>query len=159
MNLINLAIPTKKRSVHYANSGKKTKVVYKYVYDEKHGCPRRVPNGEMNIQDMIQSYADDVDFAALGKMLVANKENVIDHFAMNGEVEDITGLPRNIHEMNALHNKMVEEYEKIEPGFKQMFGSLDAFKQAWSSGRLGEMYDTYIKSLASPTETPKEGNE
>ena len=112
MNLINLAAPQKERKEHFCKAGKATKPVYKYVYDEKHACPRRVLNGEVNVQDMIQSYADDVDFAAMGKMLVANKENVIDHFALNGEIQDVTGLPRNIHEMSALHNKMKEEFEK-----------------------------------------------
>lgn len=145
MKLINLAKPTEKREIHYAASGSRKKVVYKYVYDEKYACPRRVVNGEVDIQDMIQAYADDVDFAAMGKMLVANRDNVLDHFVLNGEVQDVTGLPRNIHEYQALHNKMKEEFEKMPGDLQALFGSFDGFREAWSSNRIGSMLDTYYK--------------
>lgn len=159
MKLINLAIPDKKRTEHFASSGCKTKTVYKYVYNEAYACPRRVANGQINVDDMIQQYADDVDFVQLGKMLVANKENVVDHFALNGEVQDVTGLPRNIHEYEYLHNKIKEEYEKMPDELKNLFGSFEGFRSSWTSGTIGGVLDTYYKSLQAPVEEKKEGNE
>ena len=156
MKLINLSIPKlKEHKTFYAPAGKQTKTVYKYVYDEKYACPRRVANGQVNIQEMIQSYADDVDFAALGKMLVANKENVVDHFDLNGEVQDVTGLPRNIHEYEALHNKMKAEFEKLPQDMRNLFGSFDNFSNAWRNGTIGGVLDTYYKSLQKTPDIKK----
>ena len=156
MELVNLAKFPKVRKTFYASAGKKLKKVYKYVYSEELQCPRRVENGFINVDEMIQSYKDDVDFAALGKMLVTNKENVIDHFALNGEIQDVTGLPRNIHEYEALYNKMKEEYEKIPEELKSMFGSFDGFSEAWRSNRIGSMIDTYYKSIQEPAAVASE---
>jgi len=151
MNLINLAKPTKQIKKFYCSAGSKTKVVFKYVYDEKYACPRRVANGEVSIDDMIQSYADDVDFSVMGKMLVANKDNVLDHFILNGEIQDVTGLPRNIHEYEYLHNKMKEEYQKLPTDLQNIFGSFEGFRNAWSENRISSILDTYYKSFETPS--------
>ena len=75
IRLINLpSMPdVKKITLFTAPTGKKTKPTYKYVYDEKYGCPRRVISGEIDIDAYIQQAADDVDFKALGQMIVEYK--------------------------------------------------------------------------------------
>lgn len=148
LNLIFLSKMPSKITYKFSNPGSDKKTVYKYVYSEKHGCPRRVPNGTVNIQDMIQAYADDVDFKAIGKMLVDTRDNVKSHFTdMNGEIMDITGLPRNIHEYEALHNKMKTSFDGLPDEVKVLFNNdLDIFKTAWQSGNLGSIFETYNKS-------------
>ena len=156
--LVNLQKMPKTISRFNSPSGSRKKTTYKYVYSEKHGCPRRVPNGEVDIQDMIQSYADDVDFKSIGKMLVDTRDNVVSHFSLNGEVMDITGLPRNIHEYEAMHNKMKAEYEKLPEDLKTLFGSFDSFSTSWQDGRIGSIIDTSYKShVQSTTDTKPEG--
>ena len=146
--LINLGKMPSKIVFKPVSAGSRKKTVFKYVYSEKHGCPRRVENGEIDIQDMIQAYADDVDFKAIGKMLVDTRDNVKSHFTdMNGEVMDVTGLPRNIHEYEALHNKMKSSFEALPDEVKVLFNNdLDVFKTAWQSGSLGSIFETYEKS-------------
>lgn len=147
MSLVNLGKMPKELKAFPSPSGNKHKTVYKYVYSEKHGCPRRVPNGEVNIEEMIQSYADDVDFKSIGKMLVDTRDNVVSHFELNGEEMDVTGLPRNIHEFEALHNKIKSEFEKLPDDMKALFGnSVDQFSVSWRSGQIGSVIDTYYKS-------------
>lgn len=138
-------------------AGSPEKIVYKYEYSEKHGCPRRVANGKVNVQDMIQSYADDVDFKSIGKMLVDTRDNVVSHFDMNGEIQDVTGLPRNIHEYEALHNKMKAEYEKLPPELKNLFNNdFGSFTQSWRSGNIGKVLDTYYKSIQKTEKVEEE---
>lgn len=158
-SLINLGGYPKKITRCHAYSGKKDKIAFKYEYSEKHGCPRRVQNGKVNFDDMIQSYSDDVDFKAIGKMLVDTRDNVVSHFDLNGEVMDVTGLPRNIHEYEALHNKMKSEYEKLPDDLKTLFNNdFDQFSKSWKTGQIGSVMDTYYKSLAGGqvTEEKKE---
>lgn len=146
----------------YCSPGERKKPLYKYEFDPAYGCPRRVKSGEMDIQDFIQQSADDVDFKAIGKMLVDTRDNVAGHFNLEGEIMDVTKLPRNIHEYEALHNKMLAEFEGLPAGVKSLFNNdFNLFSSAWKSGTIGSTLDTYYKSLsapASPTDTtPKEG--
>lgn len=151
VNLISLGKMPSMINFTYSNPGSKTKPAYKYVYSEKHGCPRRVKNGEVNVQDLIQAYADDVDFKAIGKMLVDTRDNVRSHFSLDGEEMDITNLPRNIHEYEALHNKMTAEYEKLPQDLKALFNNdFSVFSSSWQSGKIGSVLDTYYKSLSAP---------
>lgn len=108
---------------------------------------------------MIQSYADDIDFKAIGKMLVDTRDNVVSHFDLNGEVMDVTGLPRNIHEYEALHNRMKNEYEKLPSDLKTLFNNdFDQFSKSWKTGQIGTVLDTYYKSL-NQTDKKEEGAE
>lgn len=157
-NIVNLQKMPKKVEFKLNARHSKDKTVFKYVFDEKHGCPRRVPNGKVDVQAMIQSYADDVDFKAIGKMLVDTRDNVVSHFTdVNGEVVDVTGLPRNIHEYEALHNKMKQKYEELPEGLKTLFGSFEGYKSAYNSGKMNDILNTYVKSLQPVPETKTEG--
>lgn len=156
--MINLGLYPKKVKVLHSSCGSAEKTVFKYVYSEKHGCPRRVPNGKVNVQELIQSYADDVDFKAIGKMLVDTRDNVVSHFTdVNGEVVDVTGLPRNIHEFEALHNKMKAKYDELPEQLKNLFGGFDGYKTAYSNGKMTEILNTYVKSLEPAPQPSKEG--
>ena len=160
VKLINLPSIPKVIEQFPANNGCEKKISWKYVYDEKYGCPRRVANGEVNLQDMIQQSADDIDFKAIGKMLVDTRENVISHFNADGErVVDTTLMPRNIHEYEALHNKMVASFDALPADVKALFGnSFDSFKQAYLSGTIGSTLDTYAKAKeVQPTQEKTEG--
>lgn len=148
-NMINLGKMPKTVKFFFSSCGSKEKTVFKYVYSEKHGCPRRVPNGKVNIHDLIQSYADDVDFKSIGKMLVDTRDNVVSHFTdVNGEIVDVTGQPRNIHEYEALHNKMKKQFEELPEDLRNLFGgSFDGYRKAYSDGTMGSIFETYAKSL------------
>lgn len=147
MSLINLGKIPSKIQFKNAPRGEKDKITYKYVYDEKHHCPRRVVSGKYDLDAMIQSYADDVDFKAIGQMLVDTRDNVRGHFDLNGETMDVTGLPRNIHEMQALHNKMRDEFYKLPDDMKALFGNdFGSFSSSWQSGQIGSVLDTYYRS-------------
>ncbi len=136
-----------------ANPGEKEKITYKYVYDEKYGCPMRVESGKIDILDYIQQSADDVDFKSIGKMLVDTRDNVIDHFQMEGETFDVTRLPRNIHEYEALHNKMLAEFDKLPADMKALFGNdFGQFSKSWQTGTIGSVLDTYYKGVAGSGE-------
>ena len=151
--MINLGVLPKKIKFLCVPAGEKEKTVFKYVYSEKHGCPRRVANGKVNVQDLIQSYADDVDFKAIGKMLVDTRDNVVSHFTdCNGEIIDVTGQPRNIHEFEALHNKMKAKFEELPDGLKELFGNdFNQFAKSYREGTIGSIFETYSKSIAEPT--------
>lgn len=98
----------------FCSNGKKDRPIYKYVYSDKYGCPRRVLNGYINQHDFIQESKDSVDFKSLGKMLVDTKANIVDHFVdKDGQVIDITGQPRDIHEASKLMNDLHESYDKL----------------------------------------------
>lgn len=153
LNLINLGKMPKTVGPIGCHPGSRKKTVFKYVYDEKHGCPRRVENGQVDVQDLIQAYADDIDFKAIGKMLVDTRDNVKSHFDLNGEIMDMTGLPRNIHEYEALHNKMKAEFEKLPTDQKALFNdSFDNFRTAWSGGTLETILKAYEASKTVKTE-------
>lgn len=163
MNLINCpSLPTAKTyKVFKTPCGKKTKPTYKYVYDEKYGCPRRVVSGEINIFEYIQQAADDVDFKALGQMIVDSRDNVVSHFQMEGQVLDVTKLPRNIEEYESLYNKMSDEFNKLPADMKALFGNdINQFRSAWMSGSIGGILDGYYKGISNTPEssTPTEVN-
>lgn len=123
----------KKKSLVYP----KTKPLYKYEFNPAYGCPRRVKSGEMDLHDYIQQSADDVDFKSIGKMLVDTRDNVIDHFSLNGEVMDVTKLPRNIHEYEQMHNTMLKEFNNLPAELKVLFqDDFNLFANAWKSGKL-----------------------
>lgn len=147
LNLISLGKMPKEVKFVSSPIGKKDKITYKYVYEEKHHCPRRVVSGKYDLDEMIQQYADDVDFKAIGQMLVDTRDNVRGHFDLNGETMDVTGLPRNIHEMAALHNKMQDEFAKLPEEMKALFGNdFSIFSNSWQTGQIGAVLDTYYKS-------------
>ena len=134
-------------------AGDRKKPVYKYVFDENYGCPRRVLNGYTDLQDFIQQSADDVDFASIGKMLVDTKNNVLSHFvSKDGEVVDVTGLPRNIHEVNALHNKMKASFDSLPQDVKVMFNNdFDTFRKAYNKGNLAQILSASEKKVEKVT--------
>ena len=66
MKLINLPEYPKTIKIVGCPTGSEKRPAWKYVYDENYGCPRRVKNGEVNVQDLIQQSADDVDFKSIG---------------------------------------------------------------------------------------------
>lgn len=141
-------MPTEKELKYFkGNPGNRKKPVYKYAYDEKYGCPRRVLNGYTDIQEFIQMSADDVDFSAIGKMLVDTKKNVVDHFTTkDGKVLDLTGQPRNIHEYAAMHNKLTESYNALPDDIRGLFGSFDSFRAAYINGSMKNVLTTYVES-------------
>lgn len=138
-------------------SGDRKKPVYKYVYDEKYGCPRRVLNGYVDFQDSIEEFKDDIDFSAIGKMLVDNRNNVISHFvSKDGEVVDVTGLPRNIHEINALHNKMKASFDGLDPEIRKIFNDdFDVFRSAYKKGNLAAMLQPKQEEVVTEQEGDK----
>lgn len=147
----NVKMPKKWPEVIKVTPGSKEKVIYKYVYDEAHHCPRRVPNGTIDLQEYIQQSADDVDFKAIGKMLVDTRDNVVDHFNLNGEEMDITRVPRNIHEYEALHNKMKASFEGLDPDVKRLFqDDFDLFRSAWTNGSIEHILNTASKAADVP---------
>lgn len=155
MKLINLPEYPKVIQQFGSDPGSEKRTAWKYVYDEKYGCPRRVKNGEINVQDMIQQSADDVDFKSIGKMLVDNRDNVVSHFDANGErVVDTTLMPRNIHEYEALHNKMKASFDGLPDDIKVLFGNdFDSFRTAYLNGTIQTTFKTYADSKkVQPTE-------
>lgn len=153
--LINLSKMPQKIKVASCPTGTGIKKVYKYEYNEKYGCPRRVLNGTIDLKEYIQQNADSVDFAAIGKMLVDTRDNVIDHFSIGGEVFDQTALPRNIHEYEALHNKMKSSFEGLSPEVKSLFGDdFGVFAKVWQSGNIKKV----LSGVLSPKKQPMENN-
>lgn len=150
MSMLNLPAMPKNLKLKTCPAGSKSKEVFKYEYDQKYGCPRRVKNGSIDIDEYIQQSKDSVDFAAMGKMLLNTKDNVIDHFSINGEVFDQTALPRNIHEYEALHNKMKTSFEGLTPDIKAIFGNdFAVFAKVYQSGNIK-------KALAGAFKKPEE---
>lgn len=160
VNLINCpSLTLKKHKLLKTPAGSKTKPVYKYVYNEKYGCPRRVISGEIDIDAYIQQAADDVDFKALGQMIVDSRDNVVSHFQMEGEVLDVTKLPRNIEEYQALYVKMQDEFNKLPVEMKALFGNdINQFRTCWMNGSIGSILDGYYKGIAQPAATTTEEN-
>lgn len=147
INLLPITQDEKKLIKATCSPGSRKKVLYKYEFDTAYGCPRRVPSGEMDLQDYIQQSADDVDFKAIGKMLVDTRDNVISHFDLNGEVMDVTKMPRSIQEYEAIHNNMLKEFDAIDPGIKSLFGNdFEQFAKAWRNGSLPTILDNYQKA-------------
>lgn len=110
----------------------------------------------MDLHDYIQQSADDVDFKSIGKMLVDTRDNVIDHFSLNGEVMDVTKLPRNIHEYEQMHNTMLKEFNNLPAELKVLFqDDFNLFANAWKSGKIGSILDAHYKNVASTTDTSK----
>lgn len=138
-------------------AGNRKKPVYKYEYDEKYGCPRRVLNGYTDLHEYIQASADDVDFKSIGKMLVDNRNNVVSHFvSKDGEVFDQTGLPRNIHEVNALHNKMKASFDGLDPEIKKIFNDdFEVFRSAYKKGNLAAMLQPKQETVVEEQEGDK----
>lgn len=146
-------------------AGNRKKPLYKYEYDENLHCPRRVKNGEMDLADFIQASADDVDFKSIGKMLVDTRDNVIDHFKMEGETLDITALPRNIHEYELLHNKMKANFDGLPSDMKVLFqNDFEIFSRAWKNGSITQVLSKYyakpavVPTGADPVQKESEGD-
>ena len=140
-------------------SGNRYKTLYKYEYDEELHCPRRVVSGKMDIKDFIQQSANDVDFKSIGKMLVDTRDNVISHFTDNkGVTLDITKLPRDIHEYELLHNKMLKSFDGLDPEVKNLFqNDFELFAKSWRNGSIKGVFDTYNKSKVE--KVPDDGGE
>lgn len=136
----------------FSPSGKKDRPVYKYVYDEKYGCPRRVLNGYYDFHDFIQEGRDNVDFKSLGEILVDSKKNIIDHFVdKDGQIVDVTGQPRNIHEANKLYNDLRESFNSLPDGLKALFDNdFETFRGSYNAGTMGSKIEGYYKSLEPP---------
>lgn len=145
----------------FCSSGKKDRPVYKYVYDEKYGCPRRVLSGYINQFDFIQESRDSVDFKSLGKMLIDNKANIVDHFiSKDGEVIDITGQPRDIHEASRMYNELHESFDNLPLEIKALFeNDFDTFRASYKAGTLGSKIDAYYKSITPVVPTTEEKGE
>lgn len=143
----------------FLSNGNRKKAIYKYEYSETKHCPVRVPNGFMDLHDFIQQSADDIDFKAIGQMLVDTRENVVDHFKVNGETFDMTGLPRDIHEYELMHNKLQNRFEELPDDMKALFGNdFNNFKRSWNDGSFTSIMKTYFKPAdPAPVEQPKEG--
>lgn len=159
-----LKMPIKMPKIKCCPSGKKMKQLYKYEYSEALGCPDRVPNGMMDLHDYIQQSANDVDFKSIGKMLVDTRDNVASHFTDDkGQELDITRLPRNIHEYEALNNKMRKSFDELDPDVKRLFADdFDVFSKSWRNGSIKGVFDTYNKAKqadvkpAAKYESPQE---
>lgn len=136
--MMNLGKMPKTIKPYFSKASKGIKTIYKYEYSEKLHCPRRVKTGEASIQDLIQSFADDIDFKNIGKMLVDTRDNVVSHFTdQNGEIVDVTGSPRDIHEFNALQNKMIEQFNALPEDIRVLFGNdFTNFRKSYEMVRL-----------------------
>ena len=150
MTLINLSKYQKKYDHKFSPVGSKDRPLYKYVYDEAYGCPRRVLNGHYDFHAFIQEGRDSVDFNSLGKILVDTKANIIDHFvSKDGEVVDITGTPRNIHEASKLFNDLKDNFDALPKELKALFDdSFNSFSISYRNGTLGSKFKSFYDSLA-----------
>ena len=158
--MINLGKMPKEHKPLFSSPGSKEKPIYKYVMNEKYGCPRRYVAGKTNLQDYIQQSKDDVDFKSIGKMLVDNRENVISHFDMNGEIVDVTGHPRDIHELNDLEVKMRNSFKSLEPDLQAQFDNdFDIFASNYKSGRLSSIIQNYYDKKAADAQKVVEKKE
>lgn len=162
INLINLPkVELKNLKQFFSPKGSKDKTLYKYVYDEKYGCPRRVVSGSMDLYAYVQEGRDQVDFSSLGKMLVDTKANIVDHFvSKDGQVIDITGQPRNIHEAVKLMSDLQDSFDQLPTELKALFDNdFDSFRASYKAGTIGSKFESYYSSLTPPVEEVKKEGE
>ena len=161
--LINLAPLPKKLVTFKAEIGSPKKVVYKYELDPDYGCPRRVPNGFVDIDDFIQESADDIDFKSLGRALIGQGErDVRHHFFSDEPIVDASQLPHNIHELSAMHNKLKKEFDALPEGLQALFeNDYEKFIAAGKNGTVGQTIQDYYtaqqSSAAEPAAAEKDG--
>ena len=83
--------------------------------------PKLVPNGKINVQERIQSFADDVDiykilerFAYSGDMSLFNQRPGLDNDI------DISNLPDNLNDFNDVFNDMKDSLGSLHPDLAKM---------------------------------------
>lgn len=149
--LINLLPYPDEIKFHFANKGKRKKVVYVPGPSDRLGRPEFVPNGLVDVQDFIDASADDIDFKALGNVLVGTGGDVRHHFFSDAPITDVTQLPRNIHELSAMHNKLKKEFDQLPDGLRFLFNDdYESFIKAGKDGSIGQIFGDYYQAQASP---------
>ena len=108
--------------------------------------PKLVSNGKVNVQERIQSFADDVDiykilerFAYSGDMALINQRP-----AMSNDV-DVSNLPNNLNDFNDVFNEMKDNLGSLHPDLAKMvlddktsFADIEAKAQAIYGDRLNK---------------------
>ena len=122
--------------------------------------PKLVPNGKVNVQERIQSFADDVDiykilerFAYSGDMSLINQRPV-----MPNDV-DVSNLPNNLNDFNDVFNDMKDSLGSLHPDLAKMvlddktsFADIEAKAKSIYADRLTQ----YKKSNDFKKEKEKE---
>lgn len=153
----------------FSPAGTRKQVVYKYEMDEKLGCPVRVPNGFIDLDDFIQQSADDIDFKALGTALIgadASLDGVNARFRTDAPLVDISGLPKDVHQLSAMHNKLKQDFDNLPADLQNLFDNdYSLFIDAARKGTIGKTINDYYTAQqqpaadSTPAAEPTGGNE
>lgn len=95
-----------------AAAGDRIQTKYQKAVDDK-GRPVLVEVGTVDIQEHIQSFAQEVDINRIVSRAVNGDTTVLQR--VQGTFADISGLPTNVHELQTFYKDAEEAFSKLDP--------------------------------------------
>lgn len=95
-----------------AAAGDRIQTKYQKAVDDK-GRPVLVEVGTIDLQEHIQSFAQEVDINRIVSRAVNGDPSVLQR--VQGVYADISGLPSNVHELQTFYKDAEEAFSKLDP--------------------------------------------
>lgn len=114
--------------------GNRFNPTYSVVYD-KNGVKDLEVSGRVDTYAEIQSFADSVDLNLILERFANGDVDAINR--RTGQYLDLTGMPRNIHEVYQLIANATDYFEHLPTDFKSQYGnSVSQFLAAVQNGQV-----------------------
>lgn len=128
-----------------------------FAYDEETGeflnkssFPLLVKTGQVDVQERIQSYLDDVDiYKILERMAISGDTSLVNRQV--GFYSDISNVPNNIHDFDNYVAANAHALEKVDPALAKVILNVDS-----TEADIKAAIDNYASSIAKAKEEKKE---
>lgn len=115
--------------------------------------PKLVPNGKINVQERIQSFADDVDiYKILERFAYSGDMNLINQRQPMPNDIDVSRLPDNLNDFNDLYESMKDNLASLHPDLAKMvldekttFGDIEEKAKSIYQDRFNKLNENNMK--------------
>lgn len=135
-----------------------------FAYDNETGeflnkssFPKLVKTGEVDVQEQIQSFKDDVDIYKILERVAMSGDTIETSSLVNVRKGlsdiDITNIPNNIHDFENFVGSSIANLKKVSPEL-----AAAVLNEGSSEADIKTAIDNYINSLATKEEVKKESD-
>lgn len=138
------------KKIYASECGSPVRDTFKFVYDEKYGCPRSVKSGTIDWQAYIDASKDSTDINLIVQRV--NNGNLAPLHVMDSSAvyQDVSKLPNNMQELSKFADSLQNDFNKFPDDIKVLFDNdYQTFVKCTMNGSVNGILTKYANDKLS----------
>lgn len=135
------------KKIYASECGSPVRDTFKFVYDEKFGCPRSVKSGSIDWQAYIDASKDSTDINLIVQRV--SNGNLAPLHVMDGSAvyQDVSKLPNNMQELSKFADSLQTDFNKFPDDIKVLFDNdYQTFVKCTMNGSVNSILSKYAEN-------------